>query len=220
MIQGLRFNHISFDLDGTLLDTLEVMRKSWEATMDKFHIPNDFSEYRREVGLPFPLIMQALGIVDEEHEIAQFYFRQTEQLLDEVKLYLGAKEFLRRLHAEEISTSIVTSKPRANTESLLDKFELEVSQVVCGDDPVGAKPDVAPMNFIRDRLGLAEDDLVLYFGDMLNDIMFCVNSGVEYCHCNFGIYGSLPKYLVPATESIHNWKDSKLVDLGFTDLDR
>lgn len=90
MMKNHKYAHVSFDLDGTLIDTLDVMRMAWEATTDKFHLYHDFSEYRQEIGLPFPVIMKSMGIIDEEGEIESFYFYQTEQLADQIRAYDGA----------------------------------------------------------------------------------------------------------------------------------
>ena len=219
-MKNYKYDHVSFDLDGTLVDSIDIMRKAWEATVDKFHLHHDFFEYRQEVGLPFPAIMKSIGIVDEDREIERFYFFKTEELADQIKVYEGAVEFVNSLILSGTSTSIITSKPRENTETLLNRFDFKVDVLICGDDQIKAKPAVASMQYVRKKLNLGENASIVYFGEMLSDIVFSINSRIDYCHCNFGIYGSLPKYLVPATESIHNWKDSKLVDLGFTDLDR
>lgn len=86
--------------------------------------------------------------------------------------------------------------------------------LVCGDDPIGAKPAAAPMQYVRKELELGDNAKIVYFGDMLSDIVFCVNSGIDYCHCNFGIYGPLSSCLVPTPESIQNWYDNRLDVFG------
>jgi phosphoglycolate phosphatase-like HAD superfamily hydrolase len=214
MRNDAHFGHISFDLDGTLLDTVGVMRMAWQATMDEFHLTNDFSEYKREVGLPFRKIMAALGIFDDDGEIERFYFSQTEAHAYEAKLFPGAMGFLERIKKEGISTSIITSKPRKNTQSLLKIFDVSVDVVVCGDDSIGAKPDAAPMDFVRSQLQIDRGEPVLYYGDMLSDIVYCVNSGIQYCHCDFGIYGSLPDLLVPRPSFITAWDKKALKVAG------
>ena len=201
-----KYEHVSFDLDGTLIDSIDVMRIAWEATVDKFHLYHDFFEYHKEVGLPFPVIMESMGIIDEEREIERFYFSKTEEFSDQIKVYDGAIEFIESLKPNGISTSIITSKPRMNTESLLDSIDLKVDMLICGDDLIGSKPTALPMQYVKKELNLGEGKKIIYFGDMLSDIVFCVNSKIDYCHCNFGIYGSLPKYLIPVPKSIQNWK--------------
>ncbi len=215
-----KYNHVSFDLDGTLVDSLDIMRKAWEVTVDKFHLHHDFFEYRQEIGLPFPAIMKSINIVDEDREIENFYFSQTEDLSEQIKVYEGAVEFIESLVLNGISTSIITSKPRTNTETLLKQFNFKVDVLICGDDQIRAKPAAASMQHVRKELNLREKASIIYFGDMLSDIVFSVNSKIDYCHCNFGIYGSLPRCLVPAPKSIQHWKDDKLGDLGFIDLNK
>lgn len=176
--------------------------------MDEFHIAHDFSEYKREIGLPFQAILASMNIVDDEREIEQFYFSQTERMASQISIYKGIIEFLEVVNSLGASTSIVTSKPRANAESLLEVFGIQADMLVCGDDPVGSKPNPEPIEYIRDELGLGDQDKIIYFGDMLSDIVFCVNSNIDYCHCDFGIYGPLPDGLLPSPASITNWDEA------------
>lgn len=209
----MNYRHISFDLDGTLIDSIDVMRAAWEETVDKFHLVHDFSEYKQEIGLPFHVIMNSIGVVDDDREIEKYYFSRTEKYADQVKIYSGALEFIERIKRSNMTTSIITSKPKKNTKDILKHFNISVDVLVCGDDPSGSKPSAEPMQYVRKVLGLDKDDSVLYFGDMITDIVFCINSNIDYCHCDFGIYGILPKYLVPAPISIQDWHDIKLDSL-------
>ena len=207
------YRHFSFDLDGTLVDSLGVMRKAWEATVDEFHLSHDFSEYKREIGLPFPAIMKAIDIVDEEQEIEKFYFSQTEKMSESVRLIPGAYEFIGSVKSKGSDVSIVTSKPRENAENLLGRLGVQVDLLVCGDDPVGSKPSASPMQYIRSELEISDQDSSIYFGDMIIDLVFSVNSGIDYCHCNFGIGGRLSELLLPRPLSIDSWNDDRLAAL-------
>lgn len=208
MIVTSKYAHISFDLDGTLVDSLDVMRQAWEKTMDKFHLPNDFSEYKREVGLPFQDILGAMGIVDDDKEIERFYFSQTESMENQIELYPSARDFLSKIKQSGISASIITSKPRNNSERLLRSLDISVELLICGDDSVGAKPSSAPIDYLRSWLELKSVEKILYFGDMLSDIVFSVNGAIDYCHCDFGVYGQLPACLLPTPLSIRGWNEA------------
>jgi HAD superfamily hydrolase (TIGR01549 family) len=205
------YSHYSFDLDGTILDTLEIMRIAWELTVQKFHLWHDFSEYKREIGLPFEVVMENLGISDEDQLIQKFYFEQTERMSSQVKIFPNFLDFLERVKLLKVSTSIITSKPRQNSESLLSKFDFDIDILLCGDDKlIGTKPSPYPMEQIKNKLGLNQEQKIIYFGDMLNDLVFSVNSNIDYCHCNFGIFGQLPEYLLPKPMSIDSWLDDLL----------
>jgi len=208
MISSSIYTHISFDLDGTIVDSVDVMRKAWVQTMDEFHLTHDFSEYKREIGLPFQTILGAMDIVDDDREIERFYFSQTERMASQIKLYKGFIKFLDTAKGLGVSTSIVTSKPRTNAEGLLEAFGIHVNMLVCGDDSVGSKPNSEPIEHVRAELGINDQDRIIYFGDMLSDIVFCVNSDIDYCHCDFGIYGALPTCLLPSPISIASWGEA------------
>lgn len=207
------YKHYSFDLDGTVLDTLEIMRLAWNATAEKFGLWHDFSEYKREIGIPFEAIMAHLGIADEDGEIKKHYFAHTDQLASQVKMFPHALEFINSAKQAGISTSIITSKPRENSEHLMSMYGIEVDMLICGDDHGEGKPTEQPMLRVRENLGLQSSEII-YFGDMMSDLVFAVNSQVEYCHCDFGIVGPLSDYVVPKPPSIKSWQDPWLDTLA------
>ncbi len=206
----MKYRHFSFDLDGTIIDTLDVMERAWNETAQHFKLWHDFSEYKREIGLPFGQIMRNLGVADEELEVERYYFEQTERLVSEATLFPSVLDFMEKIKATGATTSIITSKPRRNSESILTRHDVTTDFLMCGDDPVGAKPTELPMKTVREQLGLGEGDPIIYFGDMVNDLVFSVNSEVDYCHCNFGIGGRLSDYLIPVSRSIDSWDDTWL----------
>ena len=54
--------HISFDLDGVLIDSYSLMNKSWNFSMKKNKLNYRFSEYKKYIGLPFRDILKNMGI--------------------------------------------------------------------------------------------------------------------------------------------------------------
>ncbi len=201
----LSYSHLSFDLDGTILDTLEIMSVAWDIAAREFNLTCDFLEYKKEIGLPFEVIMENMGIIDDDEIIQKFYFEQTDKLSHKVKVFPFISEFIEKARYSGMSTSIITSKPRKNSENLLSKFNINVDILLCGDDACGAKPSSLPMDYVRTKLGLSKSKKIIYFGDMLNDLVFAINSGVDYCHCNFGVIGELSDLIVPQTPSIDSW---------------
>ena len=208
---SVRYQHVAFDLDGTLLDSENVMMLAWERTVLELGITNNFSEYKKYIGLPFKKIMDSMGLSNVGGVVEKLYFENTSLLADKVVPFEGAFSFIDSLRALEIKFSIITSKPRKNTEKLLSRFPITPDCLICsGDDNVG-KPNSEPMQHVRRELSLREDERILYFGDMLSDIVFSINSGVDYCHCNFGIYGQLSKMLLPGYKSIDNWREAEKI---------
>ena len=62
-----------FDLDGVLIDSLPNMEAAWKAVKVKHEVKNPFSDYKDQIGKPFPEIMKCLGLEKQHLEIYDTY---------------------------------------------------------------------------------------------------------------------------------------------------
>jgi phosphoglycolate phosphatase len=87
------------------------------------------------------------------------------------RLYPGAAEGMRRLHASGIPMGVVTNKPRLFTQKLLDDAGATpfLSAVVAGDDGFTRKPAPDMLLAACRRMG-REPGVTLMIGDSGNDI--------------------------------------------------
>jgi HAD superfamily hydrolase (TIGR01549 family) len=175
----MRIKHVSFDLDGTLINSFATMKIAWEIATSELNINCGFAEYRRYVGLPFPKILNLLGLSNFEIELNQLYFANTRRLYDQIPLIEGADEILRWCRDQDLGTSIITSKPRRNSELILEKMGFEVDKLVCGDDLSRGKPDPMAGHLLCEAFTLAPAD-VLYVGDAIFDFQFALNAGMDF----------------------------------------
>lgn len=191
-----RFRHFSFDLDGTLVDSVALMEKAWSTVNIETGIEIPFVRYKQFIGLPFEKILACLGVKEGRSEIRKIYFEKTASLATSIKAYEGAVRLLRWLDSQpDIIVSIITSKPNDNALQILDNLELPYAVLVGGDDLTFGKPYADPFNRVVDYMGLSPEDRLnsIYFGDVLSDFVFSINARIHYCHCNYGFYGNLPK---------------------------
>ena len=138
--------HISFDLDGTLIDSLNIMETAWNSVRAQFGINTPFSEYRSLIGLPFPKIMELLHLSRIGDQIAGVYFGETAKHSRNIKFLPTAKNTLDTLRHRGHSVSIITSKPRASAQEVCSKLSIEVDMLICGDDQVVGKPHASVAN--------------------------------------------------------------------------
>lgn len=177
MTQPIR--HISFDLDGTLVESFDVMRQAWEAATGRLGIRCGFERYRRYVGLPFDRILQNIGLSDYRAELTEHYFAATRANQHRINVIEGAEAVLAEARARGLGTSVITSKPRRNAEPLLREVRLDVDMLVCADDVARGKPDPMSANLLCAQFGVAPGE-VLYVGDMVFDLQFALNSGLQF----------------------------------------
>jgi len=197
----LKVDHISFDLDATLIDSYSVMNKAWSETMFDLGLAVGFDEYKRYVGLPFSKIMEQLDLEKIESEIKVLYFEKTKDYADEINEVQGAHDILEWCKKNKISTSIITSKPRANSKAIISKKNLNVDCLITGDDLKNGKPHPEPGLKVLKKFNINAENM-LYIGDMIFDLQFAQNLGAHFIHFNNKGKNSLPKNLVNNVNSI------------------
>ncbi len=204
----MSIRHVSFDLDGTLINSFATMKVAWEAATSELGINCGFAEYRRYVGLPFPKILAMLGLSNFEIELTEIYFANTRRLYDQIPLIDGADEILKWCSAQGLGTSIITSKPRQNSELILEKMGFEVQKLVCGDDLSRGKPDPMAGRLLCEAFDLAPAQ-VLYIGDAIFDFQFALNAGMDFILFDNHGDNRLPKNLLNPVKSVSGLSDIK-----------
>ncbi|WP_322866767.1 HAD family hydrolase [Aquicoccus sp. G2-2] len=195
------YKHISFDLDGTLINSFAVMEIAWKTATGELNINCGFAEYRRYVGLPFPKILAMLGLANFEIELSEIYFANTRRLFNEIPVIDGANAVLDRCRALGLGTSIITSKPRHNSEMLLERMGFDVDKLICGDDLTRGKPDPMAGRLLCETFSLAPSE-VLYVGDAIFDFQFALNAGHGFVLFDDHGANRMPSNMINAVTSV------------------
>lgn len=204
----MSIRHVSFDLDGTLINSFATMKTAWEIATSELNINCGFAEYRRYVGLPFPKILAMLSLANFEIELSEVYFANTRRLYDQIPLIDGAEEILEWCHAQGLSTSIITSKPRRNSELILKKMGFEVDKLICGDDLARGKPDPMAGKLLCEAFDLTPEQM-LYIGDAIFDFQFALNSRMDFLLFDNHGDNRLPSNLLNPVKSVAHLSDIK-----------
>lgn len=196
-----KIKHISFDLDGTLIDSFPIMKVAWESSMLALNLNCGFSEYKKHVGLPFPMILELLDLSSYEKDLSKLYFSHTKRLAGDVKTFYGSHDVFNWASKIGISTSIITSKPRENAEVLCDKLNISVDFLVCGDDHRQGKPNAFVANAVLENFDVLSSE-VLYVGDMAVDFQFALNVGMRFVFFDGNGINRLPDNIVNEIDTI------------------
>ena len=199
----LKVKHISFDLDGTLINSFPIMKQAWAETMAELGLAVGFESYKKYIGIPFNNIIDNLNLSSMKNEIEVLYFSKTKKLSNQINLTDNAKEILYWCNETGFSTSIITSKPRANAELIISEKRLEVDILICGDDLKNGKPHPDSGLKILDKFNLNANH-ILYIGDMIFDLQFAQNLGAHFKHFNNNGENILPSNLVNNVNTISN----------------
>jgi len=190
-VQSPQISHICFDLDGVLIDSIDVMRLAWQAATSKMKIEIPFFKYQKGLGQPFNEVLKMLSIPESMwSDLSKEYERVSEINCDLIQLFPRTIEVLTMLKSQGFSVSIVTSKPRARAEFIVDKLLSNLGDcLVAGDDSgLRGKPNPDPLLFAAISVG-AEPATSLYVGDMTVDCQAAQRAGFRYVHASWG-YGA------------------------------
>lgn len=172
---------ILFDLDGTLIDTNELIIQSFAHTL-KHHLNREFS---REEILPFmgPPLKDTFEklLPDQVDEMIATYREYNLTHHDSlVKSYDGVNDTIKTLHEKGYPMAIVTTKMRDTAIRGLKLMKLvSFFDVVIGlDDVTRAKPDPEPVLKGMNALG-GKPETTIMIGDNMHDIVAGKNAGMK-----------------------------------------
>lgn len=174
-----------FDMDGTILDTLDDLQLSLNRTLQEFgREPYSLDEVRSMVGNGVPRLIQlAVGpaCADEERErvLARFKAVYGEHCNDHTKPYAGIVEMVGRLRAAGVRVAVVSNKVDFAVRELAELHFPGVFDAVMGQrDDVPRKPDPTMVFRALDVLGVAPEK-ACYVGDSEVDVLTAANSGLD-----------------------------------------
>ena len=175
-----------FDLDGTLLDTLDDLTASVNYALRTHGMPgHSTDDVRRFVGNGVRKLMERAvpdGADNPLFEDAFATFRQhyMTHSLDTTRPYKGIPETLAALKARGCRLAVVSNKMMAATQSLCSHFFPDTIEVAIGEhEAEGIRKKPAPDTVIAalDALGVGKERAV-YVGDSDVDIQTARNSGL------------------------------------------
>lgn len=186
----MRFRTILFDLDGTLIDSTQLIIESYHHTM-RVHRGQAFPDSEWIAGLGTPLRVQFRRFTDDPTEIDRMIVTYREWNLAHhdamVRAFPGALDTVRQLKAGGARLGIVTSKNRHGVELGLARggFDGLFDAIVTSDDLEASKPDPAPVRAALGRLASAPD-AALFVGDSPHDIAAGRDAGTRTAACLWG----------------------------------
>lgn len=164
---------VIFDLDGTLLNTIDDLAASTNYALAKHGYPtHDLSSYRFFVGNGInKLIERALPEeVRNEEKVLElrkdFVAYYEEHSADLTSPYKGIPELLSALKEKGLKMAVASNKYQVATEFLVDKYfgEYEFDVVLGQRDGINPKPDPTIVYDILKDTGIHKSK-VLYVGD-------------------------------------------------------
>ncbi|MEU7567920.1 HAD-IA family hydrolase [Streptomyces fradiae] len=187
---------VLFDLDGTLVDTLDDIVRTVNSALRGLGLPAlTRAEVRDRVGEGGTALVDA-SVAKSGRAVGHAVVARAQEAYlagyaaspaDESRPYPGAVALLERLRAAGVRTALCTNKAGGVTGELLKALGLDgrFDAVVAGDGPAGRKPSPEPL---RHALGLAGGTAGLMVGDSRHDLAAARAAGMPAAWVSFG-YG-------------------------------
>lgn len=183
---------IIFDMDGTLLDTLEDLYRSANAALVQYGFPErTLEEVRQFVGnAARNLMRQAIPQGEEnphfEECLQAFKTHYGEHLNDHTGPYDGILELLEQLSKEGVPMAIVSNKPDFAVRKLKERYFGGLISVAIGESKrVRRKPAPDTVEQAAERLGVRLEDCI-YVGDSEVDLLTAKNCGIPCVSVTWG----------------------------------
>lgn len=176
---------VIFDLDGTLLYSLDDLTECINITMRKFGFrEHSVQEVREAIGNGVKLLMERItpeGIDERTFSECLAFFKDcySKNMYNKTEPYDGVIELLERLRADGFKIAVLSNKFDSAVRELCEKYFDGLIDVAVGQkEGIEEKPAPDGVYAIVEDLGVNLEDCV-FVGDSEVDIQTASNAGIE-----------------------------------------
>ncbi len=188
----MKYKAAIFDLDGTLLNTLDDLADSVNAMLKMYSFPRrTVAELRSFVGNGARnLIARSLPedspptLVDEC--LSAYIAHYSENMKNKTRPYDGVPDLLQELKKAGMKIAVCSNKGDENVKGLCNEYFGGLVDVASGEVP-GIKKKPAPDSIFKaiEALG-ADPNEVVYIGDSEVDVLTAKNAGISFIGVSWG----------------------------------
>lgn len=175
---------VVFDLDGTLLNTLDDLAASTNWALRNNSLPERTTEeVRAFVGNGVRKLIERAVPEDTSEDVLELTFDDFKRhymrhCQDKTRLYDGIPEMLQALKAAGLRLAIVSNKLQAGVDELYHRYFSDTVDVAVGERPeMHRKPDPDMVVAALRQLGVDTSEAI-YVGDSDVDLLTARNSGL------------------------------------------
>lgn len=191
----MKYKAVIFDMDGTILNTLEDLKNATNYSLRQFGMPErSLEEVRMFVGNGIrKLVERAVPSGTSEEKIAQVLdvFLEYYEIhsADNTSPYPGILELVEKLKKSGIKTAVSTNKADVPAQELGREYFNGIFDLIVGQqDGLKVKPAPDSVNKILSILDIQKKDAI-YIGDSDVDVQTAKNSGMDFIGVSWGFRG-------------------------------
>ncbi len=201
VIKLRKIDTVLFDLDGTLIDSNELIIKSFDETMKKYMPQRSFSR-KDLIDMVGPPLKETFKIATDDPnvilEMIDFYRKVYVTLeFDYISLYPNVIETLKIFSEHNINMGIVTTKFKESAIPSIEAYHLDkyITSFCYLDDITEHKPHPEPIFYALKQFDNFTN--VLMVGDNTSDILAGKNASCYTCGVEWSLKKDLIKELNP-----------------------
>ena len=187
----MAYDVVIFDLDGTLLDTLDDLMDSCNYALSTIGAPpRTRAEIRRFVGNGIRnLMLQAVPDgadnpqFEQAYETMQTWYKAHNQI--KTAPYPGVQRLIRTLKQQGVPMAVVSNKPDASVQMLVEQWFPEITFGLGEREGLRRKPERDMVDYAIAQLGQTGKKTV-YVGDSEVDLTTAANAGLDCISVTWG----------------------------------
>ncbi len=182
---------ILFDLDGTLVNSLEDLCDATNYMLEKLGFEKrTINEVQSFIGNGIDMLTRrAVGKKEYDFDLGMKYFKEyySENMCNKTMPYENINFVIDKLKDNGFKLGVVTNKTQKPAEKVVKNYFGDKFDVVIGTDleKRKKKPDAEPIELALKTLGLEKKDCI-YIGDSEVDIQTAKNSQVDFLGVTWG----------------------------------
>ena len=183
---------VIFDLDGTLLYTLDDLTDSVNYAVSKFNYPNFTSkEIQTFIGNGVNKLIERAIPQGKENQYFEeclkiFKTHYSQNMMNKTMPYDKTEEMLIKLKTKNIKIAVLSNKFDKATKELCDYYFPKLIDIAVGEsDETPKKPNPLGLLKIINDLNLTKEECV-YVGDSEVDILTAKNANIECISVDWG----------------------------------
>lgn len=192
----MKYRLAVFDLDGTILNTLEDLADSTNHALAVNGLPGrSIDEVRQFVGNGIRNLIERAVPEGTDEELTDRVFGEFKEYygihcFDKTRPYDGILECMEKIRGDGMQVAVVSNKADFAVQELCERFFPGLSDVSVGErEGVRRKPYPDSVLHVLDSLGVKKEDAV-YIGDSEVDVKTAGNAGIDEIAVEWGFRDS------------------------------
>ena len=180
----MKYKYVIWDLDGTLLNTIEDLHASVNYALERYGQPiKTLKETTRNVGNGIRLLISRSLEGGEENPVIEEVFsafksHYAENCLNLTRPYDKIPELFQALKASGVKMAVVSNKIDFAVKDLRDRFFPWLDVAMGEQAGIARKPDPAMVYLAMEELGATAAETV-FIGDSEVDVVTAQNAGLD-----------------------------------------